>query len=175
MLEDIVIRHHYEDEGFRSRRSPTAVCLAGEARSLVVPQVRGQLARNMLRPFEADLFLAMSPRWDKMPLTAGRLLEIEADLHPVSTVVAPDALTARALAGVLRHSSHSLHQERRHAVATSASASSHCRRRCTNTMEYKWSKAGPGRPVFGIKLLTTSSVCAAPSYRLHYVTRHASA
>jgi len=87
--------------------SPTAVCLAGEARSIMRADVRATQMNNLVRALNADLFLVMSPKWsnrehvqhderDKpdnekvVTLTPRKLHLIDRDMKPVSTVVARD-------------------------------------------------------------------------------------
>ena len=81
---------------------------------LQVPRVRESLKSQLLQPLHADLFLAVSPSWagklghDDLnnpetehahifALTVERLLAIQSDLHPVSTVVARDGQMLRVL------------------------------------------------------------------------------
>jgi hypothetical protein len=98
------------ERGFLTRDSSTAVCLAGEVRTLMAPAVRKALARNLLRPLHADLFLALSPAWhghvgslnggrddERLTLTEKRLRAIVDDLHPVSTLAARDGEMLPAL------------------------------------------------------------------------------
>lgn len=95
---------HSHDNDFLQRRSPTAVCLAGEARSIASPRVRVMLTQNLLHPLNADLFLAMSPTWsghEEQSLSARVVDQLMSDLRPVSTVIADDSDALRILIKVL--------------------------------------------------------------------------
>ena len=97
----------HQHEHLRAR-APTAVCLAGEARTIVRANVRSQIYSNLVAAVDADLFLVLSPKWsnrekvqadetrqaDVQPkpfsLTTRKLAELRHALRPVSTVVAKD-------------------------------------------------------------------------------------
>ena len=73
--------------------SPTAVCLAGEARTIVSPRVRSAQMRHLVEPLGADLFLVLSPpshREVNREAWLSHLRHIEQQMDPVSLVVARD-------------------------------------------------------------------------------------
>ena len=45
--------------------SPTAACVAGEARAFVLPAVHGGLRAHVLEPLRADAFVVVSRRWSR--------------------------------------------------------------------------------------------------------------
>jgi hypothetical protein len=98
-----------------ARVSRTAVCLAGEARGIMYPEVRWQLKANLLEPLKGDLVLVMPPKWSnherdqymerrepdkskQFTLTTAALHAIKRELQPLSTVVARDEDMVQLLA-----------------------------------------------------------------------------
>ena len=108
-----VIRHTHYNLHYRERASPTALCMAGEARTITQAKVQEQHLATLLEPLQAALFLVLSPKWSNrenfqaiearrkgsapFTLTAAKLEEIVQRLHPVSTVVAKDEDMERVL------------------------------------------------------------------------------
>ena len=115
MMEPILWHNH--DASFKSRGSVTAVCLAGETRTLMAPKNRQSLQSHLLRPLHADLYLALSPSWNAryghvdtneglsddsdvnelFVLTHAKLRTIVDELRPVTTMAANDSATLHLL------------------------------------------------------------------------------
>lgn len=89
-----ILHRHDKSQHFRSRSSQTAVCLAGEARTILSSRVREMQLRNLVTPLHADLFLVLSPmtRPDdgRNGWTPSSLRLIEESMDPISVVVAKD-------------------------------------------------------------------------------------
>jgi len=89
------VLHRHPPAVISSRSSPTAVCLAGEGRTIVSPRVRAVQLRNLIEPLRSDLFLVLSPH--RTDLTPTRLQAIEQHMDPASVVVARDEQMIDAL------------------------------------------------------------------------------
>ena len=82
------------DHRLLERTSPTAVCLAGEARTMRLAPLRTRLRTNLIGPLNGDLFLVMSPAWKNneagQTFTSAALRAVKEELQPVSLVLARD-------------------------------------------------------------------------------------
>lgn len=96
---------HWHTDAFKARHAPVAVCLAGEARTIVVQELRHNIIRNLIKPLSADAFLVLSPLESGregaaragFELTPGVLQSIEHDMTPVAMVLARDSQMANAI------------------------------------------------------------------------------
>lgn len=119
---------HWHDRPFLARASPTAVCLAGEARVIHMAKVRRLIDLHLRRPLNGDMFLVLSPKWSnreqvqleeaglpdsqkKWTLTGATMQAIARELNPVTMAVAHDESMLKLLSQLeLNHSeTHAVH------------------------------------------------------------------
>ena len=98
-----IVHRHGLVAAFHLHRAPTAVCLAGEARTLVSSRVRAAQLRHLITPLRADTYLVLAPpprREDSAEGWTSSMLRIEEQMSPVSVVLARDDQMESALANL---------------------------------------------------------------------------
>ena len=99
--EDLIANSSVASSMMWARPQPSSsvcVCLYGEIRALTFQTVRDRLRHTVIKPLQADVFLAVSPSWTvtfhrgwtPRELTADNVSAIVQDLRPVRTSVLRD-------------------------------------------------------------------------------------
>ena len=115
-------------------QTDTAVCFAGQARSIFSSRVTEAQRRNLIEPLLADVFLVLSPSEGQDARGARLLLErrlraVEAQLRPVSMLVARDDQMLHALSRLANHTNaESVHKSSPTALAREMAEISECAR-----------------------------------------------